>query len=185
MRKMLLWAPLIFYILAAGCDGNISSSEQNEASALAKQSALTLTIGLDRAAYQKATPILITVKLTNVGDSSIIINNRMLPGYTTEEKRKIDKKSTLRYYIYSPSGGEVRFELRYEAPLVGPKDFISLAPKDSFQINFDLRKGFVFPDESGHYTIYVVYYNYFDPSWFSKAWKGELKSNVVNFEIKP
>jgi len=182
-KKFLLFSWLL--LINFGCTTNVLSPKQSEVDEKSRTSLLILYLTLNKEYYSSEEAIVATVRLTNKGNSSVIVKDRMLPGTMPEDKRNIDMLRDIRFYITSPSDEEILFGWRYEAPLLTSKDFISLAPGESIQNVFYLKEGYIFQNEYGIYQIYLVYYNYYDPSQFTSAWKGELTSKIVKFEIGP
>lgn len=184
LRKILYSLLSIIFLMSSGCQKNDHVPDVPMETATQIPS-LTLLLELDKSVYSKNEPIFISVKLQNISASALVIKKRMLSGYTLDQNRKNDQYRDIRYYITSPTGTDIRSALRYEAGKLDAQDFVSLEPGESIDLRFDLREFTPFPEEYGKFTVFAIYYNYFDPSPFSTAWKGELQSNLVEFEIRP
>ncbi len=66
--------------------------------------------------------------------------------------------------------------------LLEPKDFIFLSPGETIEVNFEIAH--LYDLKAGNsYSVFATYQNTLDPNKYTTAWKGELKSNVVVFEI--
>lgn len=168
-------------IIMMGCSSDPFSPKVGDANGSLQD--LSLTLQLDKDIYSIEDQILVKETLKNISGSRITVKKRMLPAYYGWDI-KHSKFHDVIYSIKSPSGNYVQLGIRYRAPELSAEDFVSLSRGESIQFSFDLKKDRIFPDEYGLYSVFLVYVNYYDPSWFSMAWKGELTSNTVYFEIE-
>jgi len=120
------------------------------------------------------------VVLTNEGGSELLVNARLLavpeayPETIGEIVFSIDGPSdSINLKVFNVNAGRAK-----------PEDFARLKPGETIVKNFDLNNYFRFTDP-GLYKASVFYRNVIDLSYEGmESWKGELSSNVEDFEIR-
>jgi hypothetical protein len=88
------------------------------------------------------------------------------------------------FAMMGPSG-EIIPAFRIQMSPLTPEDFVTLSPGETIEKTLNIQRIY-HPTDIGLYSLSAVYQNVMDPGLFSKkAWKGEITSNEVTFEITP
>lgn len=146
-------------------------------SALAsKDDALTVTILTDKKEYRIGESIQCTLLLANTGEDVLVVNKRLLVNYDATFSHEV------LFQISGPDGKILEFIPIIKAGLPGPEDFITLPSSEFIMKIYELSRYYSF-DKKGHYNIQAIYENYHQPPGMV-VWKGTVKSNIVEIEIK-
>ena len=118
-----------------------------------------------------------TIRLVNAGDAAIIVNKRFALNYSDAAAYECE----IKLMIHNPAGDELPFTSRVNIGDPADRHFAELGPGQSLAREYALERTY---DVSapGRYTIQALYQNQTDPS-IGPAWKGELTSNTVTFEV--
>jgi len=146
-----------------------------------QDSALNLTLSLDKNVYKSTEFIKVSLSLGNVGDERVVVKKRLAPNYQFLDESVRD----VVFLIKDPHGNTVVFNGYSQVPALRDDYFIVLGPNESFEHIYSDIKAFYDLSEPGEYTIQAIYENKSDPSNNWVAWKGTLLSNVVTFTIEP
>jgi len=145
-----------------------------------KTTDLTIALRMDKTNYKPGEPIRALMTLKNAGSKDIVVKQRVavnLPGMPGEVRDIV-------FMIKGPLG-DVHPSFRVTVRHLLPEDFVVLSPGETIEKSFDIQKIYDLTD-IGPYSVSVVYQNAQDPGPFHRrAWKGEITSNVVDFEIVP
>lgn len=138
---------------------------------------LNLTLTLNQQAYAPRDEIRAEVRLTNVSPEPVLANMRL--ALNSVDMPEVFREVNL--VIKDNTGYEPTWMLRIRIDEPGDQDFMELAPRQSVQRSYPLRRFFAF-NRSGQYSMQAVYANTCDPSNGS-AWKGSAESNTVIFDL--
>ncbi len=138
---------------------------------------LDLTLSLNQAAYTPRDEIRAEVKLTNVSNHPVLANMRL--ALNSVDMPEVFREVNL--VIRDPAGHEPTWILRIRIDEPGDQDFMELAPRQSVQRSYPLRRFFAL-NRSGQYSMQAVYANQCDPT-SGDAWKCSAESNTVNFDL--
>lgn len=179
-----LYGVLLFALLLAlaGCD--VLKPESNKSgSEYGAKSALSLGLTLDKATYSSNETIEADVLLKNTGTGVVTVNARLAVIFLPLENES-EFAGELLFVIVSPSGTSATKKGNWRVGRIVESDFMVLWPRRGILGSYELQRYFIL-DEYGTYSISVMYNNRLDPQKGSDAWKGELVSNTVYFEITP
>jgi hypothetical protein len=140
---------------------------------------LSLVFKLDKIVYNINEPVIATLTLYKEAETNILINARM--GLNFSAALASDRDVT--FFFTTPSGQEAGFLVKIRMSPLNDDNFVILYSGDSIQEEYDLEEYYLL-DEIGTYTTYAIYENQFDPQNGLSAWKGQIKSNTLQFEIK-
>ena len=135
---------------------------------------LKLEIELDKTIYKPEESIMIKVKIENLAKGAI----NLAPILTM---------SLLIYLKYEEEQKVVPLEpLILLRELVRKENIIRLHPDESHVFERQISKTlhYIMPNKVGRYELYVIYDNKMENLEGIELWIGEIKSNVVKFEIK-
>lgn len=144
---------------------------------------LKLILSLDKTIYQPNEAVSALISLKNVGNKDLVVNRRMTVNFSAAPNKFRD----ISFTITGPSGETVPFAARINARPPTEKDFVSLSPGETIETTINIQRLHHMTD-IGPYSVSAVYQNVMDPTSFplhKSAWKGEITSNVVVFEIVP
>jgi len=147
-------------------------------------STLSLILALDKTLYTSNEEIEADVLIRNIGTGDIIVNARMDPILLPVLGNGSELEGELLFVIESPSGNRATTRGNWNIRRIVESDFIVLSPRRGILGSYDLQRYFIL-DELGTYSIFVIYHNQIAPEKGSAAWKGELTSNTVHFDIAP
>ncbi|HQX10612.1 MAG TPA: hypothetical protein PLG23_09270 [Thermoflexales bacterium] len=138
---------------------------------------IELTLTLDQTTYPAPAQPRATIRLANVGDTAQIVNKRFALNYSDAAAYECE----IKLMIHNNAGDELPFTSRVNIGDPADRHFAELGPGQSLAREYALARTY---DVStpGRYTIQALYQNQTDPS-IGPAWKGELLSNTVAFEI--
>ena len=138
---------------------------------------IELTLTLDQTTYPAPAQPRATIRLTNTGAAAMIVNKRFALNYSDAAAYECE----IKLMIHNSAGDELPFAARVNIGDPADRHFAELAPGQSIAREYPLERTY---DVSapGRYTIYALYQNQTDPS-IGPAWKGELTSNTVTFEV--
>jgi hypothetical protein len=174
MKNSLSLIIIVIALSVVGCrliDGSSKGSQMDK---------LTLSINADKSIYQLGEAVRVSVILTNSGGVDILVNKRMALNFPDAPKTARD----LSFTIEGPLGKLAPFIARVNVRPTRPNDFILLSPDETVEIFYDIESLYYLED-IGSYSIFAIYQNALDPDEITNAWKGELKSNVIVFEVVP
>jgi hypothetical protein len=177
MKIYLLAGLSILLIGMSSC--SVSDSSNKTQSAEFNESDLSLALELDKDVYEKKEAILAVLSLVNQGESEFVINSRMAVNNSLTPEIVRD----LEFIIMSPSGQKAELKVKVNVVPLGDDDFTPLQPGSSIQMEYDLED-FYLLNETGAYSVFAIYENQFDPNNNYSAWKGQIESNKLQFEIK-
>lgn len=138
---------------------------------------LDLTLQLNQQAYTPRDEIRAEVRLTNVSNRPVLANMRL--ALNSVDMPDVFREVNL--VIEDSTGHEPSWILRIRIDEPGDQDFMELAPRQSVQRSYPLRRFFSF-NRSGQYSMRAVYGNQSDPTT-GAAWKGTAESNTVTFHL--
>jgi hypothetical protein len=161
-----------------GCSAVKSESKKLDSGTNGKAT-LSLILMLDKTLYKSNETIEADVLLKNTGTGiNTIVNSRMavclIPNINCE----------ITLVIKSPSGDFPDTTGNWRNRFIIEGDFIVLSPRRGILASYNIQSYYTL-DEYGTYSVYAVYQNQLDPQKGSTAWKGDLTSNTVHFEITP
>ena len=138
---------------------------------------IELTLVLDQTAFQAPAHPRATIRLTNSGAAAEIVNKRFALNYSDAAPYECEVKLMIR----NSAGDELPFAARVNIGDPADRHFAELGPGQSLAREYALERTY---DVSapGRYTIQALYQNQTDPS-IGPAWKGELTSNTITFEV--
>jgi len=138
---------------------------------------LDLTLTLNQKTYTARDEIQAEVHLTNADSRPVLANMRL--ALNSVDMPDIFREVNL--VIKDSAGNEPTWILRIRIDEPADKDFMELAPRQSVQRSYPLRRFFAF-NRAGQYSMQAVYANQSDPST-GTAWKGTAESNTVTFTL--
>lgn len=156
---------------------------------------LTLVLELERLEFnydklnKREELILSTLTLRNVGATPIWVNSRM-----GVNDNIVPNLGEVYFVLVSPWGESASFvPLVYaEEPeasdfkLVHPTEAIKTVSAEIMSYAFlslrEQKSKVAYPE--GRYCVWAVYHNQADPGLDGPVWKGKIKSNFVEFEVK-
>lgn len=138
---------------------------------------IEFTLTLDQSAYRAPAQPRATIRLTNAGDAAEIVNKRFALNYSDAAPYECE----IKLMIHNGAGDELPFTSRVNIGDPADRHFAELAPGQSLAREYALERTYDV-SSPGRYTIQALYQNQTDPS-IGPAWKGELTSNVVAFDI--
>jgi len=138
---------------------------------------IEFTLTLDQSAYRAPAQPRATIRLANAGDAAVIVNKRFALNYSDAASYECE----IKLMIHTSAGDELPFAARVNIGDPADRHFTELAPGQSLAREYALERTY---DVSapGRYTIQALYQNQTDPS-IGPAWKGELMSNTIAFEV--
>jgi hypothetical protein len=138
---------------------------------------IELTLTLDQAAYSAPARPRATIRIANSGAAALIVNKRFALNYSDAA----DYECEVKFFIRNSAGDELPFTSRVNIGDPADRHFVELGSGQGLEREFDLARTY---DVSGpgRYTIQALYQNQTDPST-GPAWKGELMSNTIAFEV--
>jgi hypothetical protein len=138
---------------------------------------IVLTLTLDQTNYRAPAEPRATIQLKNTGDAALIVNKRFALNYGDAAGYECE----IKLFIRNSSGDELPFTSRVNIGDPADRHFAELAPGQSLEREFDVARTYDV-SSPGSYTIQALYQNGTDPST-GPAWKGELMSNTLAFEV--
>lgn len=166
MKKIILHPVLAAIMIILVSSGYLNGQE------------LSFTISLDKTNYNKGEQISCTMMLKNISSKDIVVNNRFLVNRPSGPHE-------ISFQITDPDIKMVPFSSKVNASSKSKK-FLILHPGQTEIRTYILTEDFELT-ETGNYNIAAYYENRFDAPALSKmtaAWKGNLKSNKVNFTLR-
>lgn len=138
---------------------------------------IELSLTLDQTSDAASAGPRATIRLRNTGGTPETVNKRFALNYSDAAGYECEVK----LFIQNRAGEELPFTARVNIGDPADRHFTELAPGQSVEREFDLARTY---DVStpGSYTIQALYQNGTNPST-GPAWKGELMSNTVAFDI--
>lgn len=141
-----------------------------------------LFLCLDKPSYNINEPVMARVILTNDGAGNLLIAT----GFDYSDRGL----APIRYHFIMKNSIGNEIGLNYEPDeiiTINRTRFFNLGPHESAPCDTcKVNLGIIYPLQTpGTYFVQAVYRNEFDSTDGRKAWKGELNSNVVMFDIKP
>lgn len=135
---------------------------------------LELSLTLTQTIYRDKEPIVCTLILTNEGESTAVINGRMLLSQPMLE-------SEIYFVICDRKGHSYAYRHIIVPRPLSATDFIELPAGDEWAEEYDLRD--LFGLAAGQsYLVQAFYRNQFaHPNRTIRAWVGKLASNQVEF----
>ena len=133
---------------------------------------LELEIELDKEAYRVEESIKVKCSIKNVSKDTVYLPPPLF--------------MNLIVYLKYQEGQEVPFGPKVLfSEIVKKEDIIKLQPNESYRFERIVSKELYFmPNKVGQVELFVLYRNKTEGMEEIKLWTGELKSNVVKFEIK-
>ncbi len=149
---------------------------------------LTLSLELEKTQYQLDELMFSKLVLKNVGTSPLWVNNRML---VNRYSPALESLGDIYFEILSiPSGESALFSAYVNTDVATKQDFVQLEPNEDIEKRLEDIMYYSFGKEGktgfpeGNYCIWAVYHNQTDPDIDGGVWKGKIKSNPIEFEIK-
>jgi len=177
--------PLLFAFSLLVLTACSADKQATEVGALEiEEGGLVLILTLDKNSYQGNEPIWGTLVIKNVNLRNALVNKRMFPSasYNTEGVGNIA------FVITSPDGQILELgNVGVHPTPFSNDDFVNLTVGQGIQFS-EYRIDLLFGgklNKNGKYGIQGFYANQLDPYDKRTAWKGELQSNLLEFEYKP
>lgn len=126
--------------------------------------------------YAVGAPVEVTVIITNLFDTPLLMNSRMLVNHPR-------LKGEISFHIIGPDGKKVEIQ-RLITPLsIRDEDFVTLARGESMQRGVDLSDLYGLKTK-GIYKVIVSYHNEVDYiEGATHAWKGAAFSDPIEFRL--
>ena len=149
-----------------------NNSILNEEKAMHVSRMLTLEVGLEKDKYAVDEPIVVQCTVTNISQDMINLKPVLFMDLVIYLKYEDGKN-------VAPFGPKILLR-----ELLQKGDIIELLPGKSFSYKRTINnKTYFMPTSIGKYELYAVYQNGMDDLGKIRLWTGELKSNIVKFEI--
>ncbi|HSA98834.1 MAG TPA: hypothetical protein VLF17_07120 [Candidatus Nitrosotenuis sp.] len=176
MKISQLLCLVLLGISIVGCQWSKPATAMPEKS---DEADLLLGLKLDKNAYQLSEPIIATLSLSKGAKADQLINTRLALNVLGEPVSQCD----VGFIVMTPSGRSARFLPKIRVRRLRDNDFMILDSAHPIQVEYDLKE-FYLLDETGTYIVSAIYQNQSDPQNGLSAWKGQLESNTLQFEIK-
>jgi hypothetical protein len=138
---------------------------------------LDISLTMSKSEYKGGEPVLATVEVANAGRDSVIVNRRMLVNFKEQE-------GELYFVIVDNHGRHYMFQRLLVPRRLSGKDFVALNPNEKVRETIDLADSFDTRNE-GRYTVQAHYRNNNDSTTpWNSAWKGDVASSEVTFEVR-
>jgi hypothetical protein len=142
----------------------------------------SLLLSLNKPEYKVNEPINAQVVLLNEGEGDLLIASSIDYHFLHYAPIHFD------FFLFNEKNTELdplipKFYIDYGDPV-----FVNIGPHESVPCNtcklsiLDLYPNYL--QIPGTYYLQAIYWNHLNPNDGRVAWKGELKSNIVKFEIK-
>lgn len=176
-KEILLWITLSIlispFILMNVCCAISNDLVEPKEDTLFMNGQLKLEIELDKQIYKVEEPILIKCKISNLSQSLVNLHPILFMDLLVCLKYEDGKKVV-------PFGPIILLK-----ELIRKEGIIKLEPEQSYSFVRRVDKErYLMPNKIGRYELYALYSNIIKEFEEIKLWVGELKSNVVKFEIK-
>jgi hypothetical protein len=140
---------------------------------------LVLSISFGKTTYELGEEVFSTMVLRNDGEQAILVNKRL--ACNTKWSPSPFREISLR--VVTPSGEELDFRAKINRGRPKPEDFVELQPGESVQGVCQIS-WYYHLDQEGTYSVQAFYESQSDPKpGDTLAWKGQLESNVVTFNV--
>jgi len=166
MKRMMIG--LLIIGLAIGFVCSISGASE-------KVEELIFYISVDKESYTIGEAIYCTMVLANKSKVPLIVNDRFLVNYDETFPHEV------LFTVTGPEGKKLPFEIIVRAGLPQKEYFKELEPGEFTLRRYELSWAYNF-NEEGEYTIQAIYENNYQPEGIL-AWKGKLKSNIINIKV--
>ena len=178
----MIFAVFLYIVFFMGCEPIVTHDPQG---------VLLFEISSDKKIYRTDEKIWLTVRLTNQSDNPILVYAKF-----SFVDYKVPSSLSLSFLqILDPAGKivnrnpDIYPELNW---VPNKKNFVTLQPNQNTSRSFYVSSDTDELTEIGTYKVWAVYTNSFDPSDVAGnsedgriAWKGELHSNTISFQIQP
>lgn len=126
--------------------------------------------------YPAGSPVSVTVMVTNLFDTPLLINRRMLINHPRLE-------GEVSFKILGPDGKTCEIQRLVTPMTLSDDDFVMLQRGQSIQRTVDLSD-FYAMKYRGNYTVRAYYHNDQDhPEGSVRAWKGVVASDPVDIKL--
>jgi hypothetical protein len=146
---------------------------------MSNNSALSLTLALEKEEYILGEKVRARVILKNEGSETLLINKRL----AWNSKSAPGQFREVNFVVTNPAGDELCFMLLINIGAPKDNDFTELYPGEAIEKSYEINRAYQL-DTVGIYSVQAVYENQNDPEHGIMAWKGRLESNVVSFNVK-
>lgn len=142
---------------------------------------LRLTIEPARTSYRVFEPMTVRLILENGFDRTVAVNGRLL----LNDPVAPDSERDIIFILVGPDGTELPFQCDVDAIAPQEEDFVSLAPGEYLEREYDLAQSFEVM-HAGVYVVVAMYENQDDGGEFGlEAWTGVLESEGLEIELAP
>ncbi len=173
-------AVFLLLILAASCAAPVPTRAPTRAPVPSPMAAggLRLTIKPARATYRILDPMTIALTLENRSSRAVTVNARLSLADPAVDGCAVT------FALSGPDGAEIPFFHFVNVPPSDREDFVTLAPGQRLEREYDLYSGFSIM-RAGVYRVRAQYENQDDGSSFSlSAWTGTLESNLLEIAVE-
>ena len=139
---------------------------------------LTLELDLDQDIYQPGAPVTVDLTLANTGPDPALVKSRLALNAPLVPAAFRD----IAFVVTDPAGSALAFNARVNVGLPKAKDFKDLAAGEIIVREYAIDQFYTLAGP-GRYTVQAVYQNQSDPPDGRAAWQGELRSNLIAFEV--
>lgn len=163
---------LPLFILTTICCATGNELPKTKEDTLVMNEQLKLEIELDKPVYKIEEPIIIECKIINLSKDTIKLHPILF----------MDLLVTLKYKDSSeivPFGPKILLK-----ELVRKDDIVELKSGEFHSYKKTIsQETYIMPSKLGHYELYVIYNNVIKELDRIKLWVGEIKSNIVTFQM--
>ncbi len=138
------------------------------------QDQLKLLIKLEKNWYELEVPIPVKCEIENVGQTNVFLYPTLSIDITLYIEHHDDAK---------PAPLSSRF---LDTLIIRKEDIVRLQPGSTFLVEKEIsrKEYFRYPDRKGKYELYAVYHNRREHLENIQVWTGELRSNILEFEVR-
>src|SRR6185503_15905038 len=139
---------------------------------------LTLELELDEDTYRPGTPVIGDLILGNAGPDPAVVKSRLAINAPLAPAAFRD----VAFVVTDPAGSALEFNAWVNVGLPKARDFRDLAAGEIIVREYAIDQFYALAGP-GRYTVQAVYQNQSDPPDGRAAWQGELRSNLIAFEV--
>lgn len=149
-------------------------SQSDNKGPLYLQDQLKLTIKLENTSYELEVPIPVKCEIENVGQTNVFLYPSLSSDITLYLKHQDERKAT-----------PLSYRFLYTL-IIRKEDIVRLQPGGTFLVQKEINRKlyFRYPDRKGKYELYAVYHNRLEHLENIQVWTGELRSNILAFQVR-